>query len=114
MINFACTAIKFEELITCSFGLTKTDYNVLLFLLSSGESLTTQEIARTMNLERSTVQKSVKRLAEKNLVLRIQENLDAGGFLFHYQTKNKESIKQKMLKTIETWTDEVKNEIEKW
>ena len=67
-----------------------------------------------MSLDRTTVQKAIKQLAEKNLVKRLQINLDKGGYMFYYEIKNKTEIKQRMLDIVNKWHDGVQKEIKKW
>jgi len=114
MISFACQDIEFKDLLRCSFELNKTEYNVFMFLLKTDKFFHASKIGDIMKLDRTTVQKAIKKLAEKDLVFRQQENLNKGGYLFHYRIKNKEDIKQRMLKIVENWHDEVVKEIKKW
>jgi predicted transcriptional regulator len=114
MISFACHDIEFKDLLRCSFELNKTEYNVLMFLLKSDKSYTALKLGDMMRLDRTTVQKAIKRLADKDLVMRKQENLDKGGYIFHYGINNKEDIKQRMQKIVERWHDEVAKEIKRW
>ncbi len=114
MISFACQDIEFKDLLRCSFELNKTEYNVFMFLLKTDKWFITSKLGSIMNLDRTTVQKAIKRLSEKNLVTRHQENLHKGGYMFHYKIKNKEEIKQKMQNIVDNWYEEVKKEIKKW
>ncbi len=113
MISFACKIIELEDLIKCSFGMNKTEYNVMMFLLGK-EEMTVEEIAKGMNLERSTVQKTIKKLVEKNIVLRTQENLAKGGYIFKYLIKDKPVLKRMILENMEKWYKVVQREIENW
>jgi predicted transcriptional regulator len=113
-ISFACKDIEFKDLLRCSFNLNKSEYNVFMFLLKTGKIYTAYRIAAIMHLDRTTIQKAIKKLAEKDLVVRKQENLDKGGYLFHYGINNKDDIKQKMDNIVEKWYDAVLEEIKKW
>lgn len=114
MISFACMKIELKNLIKCSFELNKTDYDIFIFLISKEKSITANEIARQMHLDRTTVQKSIKRLTEKELVLRIQKNLKKGGYIFVYFIKDKKIIKERMSEIVKKWHDNVQKEISKW
>jgi predicted transcriptional regulator len=114
MISFACRDIEFKDLLRCSFELNKTEYNVLMFLLRSNKFYTAIKLGELMELDRTTVQKAIKRLAEKELVTRKQENLDKGGYLFHYGINNRDDIKERMQKIVEAWHEEVVKEIKRW
>jgi predicted transcriptional regulator len=114
MISFACQDIEFKDLLRCSFELNKTEYYVFMFLLKIDKSYTAAELAKNIKLDRTTVQKAIKKLADKNLVFRQQQNLEKGGYTFHYRIKNKEDIKKRMQAIVETWYEEVIKEIKKF
>ena len=111
MITFACKKIEQEELIRCSFNLNKTEYNVLLFLLKNKNVITVSGIAKAMNLERTTVQKAIKTLVGKNLVKRMQKNLERGGYIYYYSVENKDEIKKRMKSIVHDWYKMVEKEI---
>jgi len=115
MIDFACKQFKLDEIVKCGLGLTKADYKIMNHLMqNSKEWNTSQEISKKLKLDISTVQRSIKRLFEKDLVLRIQNNLDSGGYVFIYQIKNKKEISSLLMKTIHNWTKKVEDELLKW
>ena len=114
IISFACQDIEFADLLRCSFELNKTEYNVMMFLLRTEKWFTATNLARTMDLDRTTVQKAIKKLSEKNIVTRHQENLKKGGYLFHYSIKNKLELKERMKKIVEEWYNKVIFEIDHW
>jgi len=114
MITFACKEIKKEELIRCSFNLNKTEYNVLMFLLKNNLDLNAIDIAKNMNLERTTVQKAITGLLEKELVKRKQFNLDKGGYVYIYDVNDKKEIKTKIKQIISQWHKSVISEVDSW
>lgn len=114
IISFACQDIDFKDLLRCSFQLNKTEYNVMMFLLKTNKNFTALKLAEVMNLDRTTVQKALKKLAEKEIVIRYQENLNKGGYIYHYKIYNKESIKERMLSIVNKWHEAVITEIKKW
>lgn len=114
MISFACMKIELKNLIKCSFELNKTDYDVFIFLIPEEKNMAANEIANRISLDRTTVQKSIKRLTEKGLVLRTQKNLAKGGYIFVYSVKDKEAIKERMSDIVKKWHDNVQKEISKW
>lgn len=114
MVSFACKSISLEEIIKCGFQLTKTEYYVMMHLLATAEELTTQEIADDLKKERTTIQKAIKSLAEKRVVVRKQFNLEKGGYSFVYSIREKENLKMRILHMIDRWTSEVKKEVSNW
>ena len=113
MITFACKKIEKEELIRCSFDLNKTEYNVLMFMLKRKNMHTVSQIAESMGLERTTVQKAVKTLLSRNLIKRTQKNLPRGGYTFLYRINNKDEIKSKMKEIVHEWYKTVEREIDR-
>ena len=113
MISFACKRIELPELIKCSFGMNKTEYNVMTYMLGQ-EEMRVDEIAGNMGLERSTVQKAIKNLVSKSVVHRSQENLEKGGYLFRYLIKDKDVIKRMVLESVDNWHKNVALEIKNW
>lgn len=93
--------------------MNKTEFNVMMYMLGQ-EELRVDEIAKDMGLERSTVQKAIKNLVGKNVVLRKQENLDKGGYLFRYLIKDKEVIKNMILDNVDSWHRNVVQEVKSW
>ena len=113
MVNFACKKVSKEEIIRCSFGLNKSAYNLLCFLLKQKKPLDINSISRNMNLERSSIQKAIPFLIEKDLITRSQKNISSGGYLYFYATKDKEEIKKRIKELVTLWYENIKREIEK-
>ncbi|MBN1274765.1 MarR family transcriptional regulator [Candidatus Woesearchaeota archaeon] len=114
MINFACTTINLQDIITCSFELNKTEYELLLFLLAQEKALSVNEIATLRGSERSTVQKAVARLLSKELVERRQLNIAGGGYRYLYATTDKDDIKQRLSSIVNEWHRNVTSAIKNW
>ncbi len=112
MIDFACKSIEVEEIIRCSFQLSKTDYEVLVKLMDSEKS--TKELAEEMELDRSTVHKSVSKLLDQGLVRRRQYNIKSGGYRYVYTAKDREEIKKKVRSLIENWSSSAKKAVKDW
>lgn len=114
MISFACKKIDIKDIIKCSFDLNKTDYNILMFLIRQKEYLSTNDVAGMMDLDRTSIQKSIKRLTQKSLVVRSQQNLEGGGYMFSYRIKDKDQIKKQILEMVSSWNRMVRGEVEGW
>ncbi|MCA9478697.1 MAG: HTH domain-containing protein [Nanoarchaeota archaeon] len=113
-ISFSCHHIDFKDLVMCSFDLNKTEYNLLLFLLSQHDSLSATQIGEMTKKDRTTIQKAIKKLFEKDLVLKHQVNLDTGGYTFVYKVKNRDYIRQTILEIINKWHAQVVESVKKW
>lgn len=114
MINFACKQFDLKEIIKCSFGLTKSEYNLLKFLLEKNKEFTTEELSRQLSLDKSTIQRGVKSLHEKGLISRGQINQSVGGYVFLYRIKDRNFLIKKLLEIIDGWSEGVKKEIKNW
>ena len=112
--SFACKNIDFADIIKCSFNLNKTEYNLFLFLISSNEKKSINDLANALNLDRSTIQKAIKSLIERDIIKRIQTNIKKGGYSFSYSIKNKKELKNKVLKSIAEWYSSVKRLVTQW
>lgn len=103
MVTFSCKKISQEELIKCSFNLSKTEYNIIMFMLKGDEIFTASQISKAMKLDRTTIQKAIKSLVDKKLAKRRQKNLPKGGYTFFYEINNKNEIKDKMKEITYKW-----------
>ena len=113
-MDFACKKFDIDEVVKCVLGLGRSEFQILKFLGGSSKNFTTEELSQTLNLDRSTIQRSIKKLHEKNFVFRSQENSTVGGYVFFYSIKNKKEIKETVKKTLQNWTDVFNEKIERW
>ncbi|MEA3430904.1 MAG: helix-turn-helix domain-containing protein [Nanoarchaeota archaeon] len=115
MIDFACKRFQLTEVIKCGLGLTKADFKLVYYMLDhADEWLTTDDLSESLELSLSTVQRSVKKLYEKSVVLRSQENLDNGGYIFLYKIKPKPALRDLIMKIVHNWVKTVDTELKKW
>lgn len=114
MIDFACKEFDLKEIVKCSLGLTRTEFMLLDHLIKSDEDFTADELADVFRLDLSTVQRSMKRFFEKNLVQRRQKNLDSGGYVYCYRIKDKAEIRKIILSIVKNWTSKVEEELKRW
>ena len=114
MISFACKPINFQEILTCSFSMNKTEFFLFSFLEKQTDPLCVSTIAEMMGKDRTTIQKAMKSLAEKQIVNKHQVNLENGGYTFVYSLKNKEFLKKRMQQSVNDWLNAVNIQIKKW
>lgn len=114
MIDFACKKINLNEIIKCSFGLGKADIKILNFLISHKTKQSSNQILEKIRLDLSTIQRSLKKLHEKDLIKRFQENLNNGGYIYYYESINKSIIKKMLMDVVHAWTNKVEKEFDKW
>ena len=111
MINLACKNITIEELIVCAFNITKTEYKIILHLLEK-QNCSSESLSKKLGKDLTTIQKALKTLVEKNLVIRKQINLDSGGYKFIYQSISKEEIKSKISYNLNNFREKVMQRLE--
>jgi predicted transcriptional regulator len=115
MIDFACKKFELKSVIKCSLGLTKSDILIMTFLIKNDESFfSSQYISKNLMLDLSTVQRSLKKLTEKNIVTRQQKNLYSGGYVFSYRINDKKIIRKQISDIIHGWVKKFDLELEKW
>jgi predicted transcriptional regulator len=115
MIDFACKKFSIDEVIKCSLALTKADYKTLIHLANNSDDwLSTEDIAKKLKLDITTIQRAVKKLTEKEMINRKQMNLEGGGYTFIYQIKNKKIMREKIMSIIKQWTSKVEEQLKKW
>lgn len=114
MIDFACKKFDIEEVVKCGLALTKSDYKILKFLMKVSGSLTTEDLAIKLELDKSTVQRGVKNLHSRGLLFRSQINKTSGGYVFLYRIKEKESIRKMISDIIDNWVHVFHEKIKDW
>ncbi len=115
MIDFACKEFEIEAVIKCGLNLTKADLQVLKHFLQFGQNwLNTEHIAEDLDLNLSTVQRSVKKLYERNILIRSQNNMDGGGYFFVYKIRSKKEIRELIMDIVNSWVKRVDSELQAW
>lgn len=112
MVDLRCRKMDSKDLIRCTFDLSKTELKIFLYLLKTKKSIPSVDIADKIDLDRTTIQKSLKKLLEKGIVDRRQNNLDNGGYVFLYSIKQKDELKIQMKSIINDWKDSVEVQLE--
>lgn len=113
MIDFACKEFALDEVVKCALGLSKADFKVLQKFTSEAW-FTTEELAHSLNLNITTVQRAVKKLHEKGLIDRKQKNLLTGGYEFQYSLQERKIISKIVLSTLQGWVKKVDANLERW
>ena len=103
--------LTLENIMCCVFGIKPLDVAVYLTLLKNGPSRVST-VARMLNRDRSTIQRSMQNLIRAGLVRRKQINLRKGGYFYRYEAIPFSEVRSKVLETIEKWRDEVRKWID--
>ncbi len=112
-LNFACRQISIEQLLKCTFSLSSTEVKVLK-AMDCQKELSIKELQKKLQKDRSTIQRAVKSLADKKLIIRKQYNLETGGYIFTYRCIRKAFLKEKMKKTLDDFHESVEKAIDKF
>ena len=99
-----------HEMLAHLYGITETDALAYFHILGEN-TLNLQEIAEKLNKDRTTAQKTVKKLVEHNLVHRRKINLAKGGIKFNYEAMPFYLVKDKMLEKLDMWHSTAQNKI---
>ncbi len=114
MIDFACKQFNIEEIIKCSLGLTKAEFDIFTFMLEHSVEHDALTISQKKHLDLSTVQRTLKKLVDKGVVGRRQLNLEQGGYVYVYTIKNKKAIREKIHLLLVDWSSKVEKELHSW
>lgn len=114
---------KAEQLFMCLLGLNETESKVLCYLLKN-KDVKTSDIARTLKMDRSTIQKALQVLSMLKLIERrsmsmkeyteAKDTIDTKrqGYLYVYNAKNMDSIKFQFKELLDTWYNSMLKYIE--
>lgn len=84
------------------------------FTFSKISWVDTETLSRAFKLDLSTVQRSEKKLYEKEVLQRSQQNLDSGGYVFIYKIHSKSEIKIIIMNIVQGWAEKLGKELDKW
>ncbi|AOW80274.1 TrmB family transcriptional regulator [Halodesulfurarchaeum formicicum] len=95
--------LECETLLECLYDLNELDRRCFHVLSSADDPLTVDELADTVDRERSTVYRSVQRLLQFGLVQKEQVNYDRGGYYHVYRITDPEEIADEMQAKLNDW-----------
>ena len=114
MIDFACKRFDLMEIIKCGLGLTKAELKIMNFFLDNlSKDFTTTNLSKTLKFNLTTVQKAVKKLYEKKIIIRHQKNLGPGGYLYVYECNSKMNIRKIIKEIIRNLSKKVEEKIDR-
>lgn len=101
-----------NDVIKCTLNLTKKEMVIFeFFKLNNDDYYTTEDLSREINLDLSTVQRGVKKMALLKIIERKQNNLENGSYLFLYKCKTKADIKFVILERFFEWSAKTKDKL---
>ncbi len=114
MIDFACKQFNVNDIIKCALGLTKAEFKIMEYFFAEAEKCTTLSISEKLELNLTTIQKAVKKLAEKKIIVRRQKNLENGGYVYTYECNSKPAVRKIIKDIIKNWSLKVEGRIDTW
>ena len=101
------TPMKCDDAIKCVFNLNKLDLRVYKKLQKLGPSRAS-DLADQLDRERSTVYRSLQKLAKCGICKKITKTLDQGGYYHVYQCSSIDNIQKKAQECLDSWYSDIK------
>ena len=92
-----------EGLIECFHGLKALDKQCFEVLVTTDNPLTVDDLAETVDRERSTVYRAVQRLLGAGLIEKEQINYEQGGYYHVYKPVDPKKIRGDMQRMLNDW-----------
>ena len=99
------------EVMACVFGVQSHEVRTYQTLLSAPGS-TVEELANTLERDRSNVNRSLSTLREKGLARRERRLLDGGGHVYQYTATPLEEARELMHEALDSWAAAVHDSID--
>ncbi len=112
-ITFGCNIFSNKKVLSCSFGLTKSELELLKTVIENKKGISVKEISSFLDKGRTTIQKTIKSLLDKKLIKRKQVNLKKG-FAYIYYPLNKEDYIKIFDKKLKKIKNNIHKEINNW
>jgi len=112
-LNDAITdAPDLVEVLSCVFGIEEPELRTYLLLLDTPDS-TVEELSDRLNRDRSTVNRNLATLRQKELVSRKRTPIDGGGNTYEYTATPVTDARELLHDTLDDWTDYAHSRIER-
>jgi predicted transcriptional regulator len=99
-----------DEVIKCIFDFNNLDINIYKTLIEEGE-ISAKDLANKLKKERSTVYRSLQKLTNCGLCLKITNKILAGGHYHTYKSIEPKLAKKKIESCINNWYKIMKDTI---
>jgi len=107
------TEPEFAHILSCVFGIRDHESRTYLTLLEYPGS-TVEELAETLDRDRSNVNRSLSTLREKGLAQRERRLLDPGGYVYQYTAVDLPTAKTMLHEALDEWAEAVHDSIERF
>jgi predicted transcriptional regulator len=113
-----CSNLNKAKIVSCSLGLNKTEYKIFNILLENyknykiiNKEINSVYLESELNIDISNIQRSLKKLLEKDLIIRTKKNLSNGGYIYVYELKDIFEIKKKIIENTNILFKKIEQEI---
>jgi predicted transcriptional regulator len=103
----------FADVLACVFGIQEHEVRTYRTLLDHPGS-TVEELAETLDRDRSNVNRSLSTLREKGLADRERRLLDGGGHIYQYSATPLSEARELMHETLDEWAAYVHERIDEF
>ncbi|WP_327053493.1 helix-turn-helix domain-containing protein [Halomicrococcus gelatinilyticus] len=103
MAEYLQQDMECEGLLECLHGLKELDRKCYRVVVESEEPLTIDEIADSIDRERSTAYRSIQRLLQTGFIQKEQVNYDQGGYYHVYRPTNPDQVTNDMQRMLNEW-----------
>jgi predicted transcriptional regulator len=94
------------DIMDCMFGLKNFETETYFQVVDKGP-VTVNELVKSFDKDRSTIQRALQNLAIAGLIYREQRNIKNGGYYYVYHAAPFEEVKDTMKTSIKKWCDAV-------
>ena len=103
----------FQHVLSCVFGIQDHETRTYLTLLDRPGS-TVEELAESLERDRSNVNRSLTTLMEKGLADRRRRLLDPGGYVYQYNATPLPEAKEMLHTALDQWAESVHERIDEF
>jgi len=104
---------QFREVMTCVFGIQDHETRTYLTLLERPGS-TVEELAESLERDRSNVNRSLTTLMDHGLAERQRRLLDSGGYVYQYTATPLDDAKEMLHEALDAWAENVHGAIDEF
>jgi predicted transcriptional regulator len=107
----AITEPDLETLLRTVFGMSETELEICLCVMESGE-VTVQELADTVDYDRSVVTRHLNHLAELEVIEKRRQLLKSGGHVYVYTPVDPDEIRTRFRRLFLAWVGSAADALE--
>jgi predicted transcriptional regulator len=104
---------ELADVMACVFGIQRHEVRTYHTLLET-PGTTVEELAETLDRDRSNVNRSLSTLREKGLAKRERRLLDGGGHVYQYTATPLEEARELMHEALDQWAETVHDRIDEF